>query len=467
MSSNSFSLGCRCLAGVVLVLSGLMQHHSRGEEAWKAGAARVCITPQQYMWMAGYGGRNQPATGKYTDLWVKTLVLEDANRQRAALVSFDLIGIDRELATSVCSRLEERFGLARHQIALCFSHTHSGPVVGRNLEPLHYRQLDAGQQALVDQYAKALVEHVVTCVGKAIEDLEPASLSWGSGTATFAVNRRNNPAAQVPDLREKNALKGPHDHDVPVLAVRTPAGRLKAVAFGYACHATVLSDLSWCGDYPGFAEQELLERYPECVPLFWAGCGADQNPLPRRQLELAQEYGRQLANAVSEVLAGEMEPLAGRLSTAFREVPLELDEIPGDDHWRQAAESGNRHEQARAGMFLERIEAGQPLPEIYPYGVGVWVLGDRIEWVFLGGEVVVDYALRLKSERAGRRTWVAGFSNDVMAYIPSLRVLEEGGYEGRTAMLYYGLPTAWAPQVEETVIDTVTALTAEAQKQAQ
>jgi hypothetical protein len=75
--------------------------------------------------------------------------------------------------------------------------------------------------------------------------------------------------------------------------------------------------------------------------------------------------------------------------------------------------------------------------------------------VFLGGEVVVDYALRLKAELGRETTWVAGYSNDVMAYIPSRRVLAEGGYEGAGAMLYYGLPATWAESVEEKIIDAV------------
>jgi len=67
--------------------------------------------------------------------------------------------------------------------------------------------------------------------------------------------------------------------------------------------------------------------------------------------------------------------------------------------------------------------------------------------------VVVDYALRLKKELGA--VWVAGYSNDVMAYIPSLKVLKEGGYEGGGAMVYYGLPAVWAPRVEEMIVDAV------------
>ena len=73
----------------------------------------------------------------------------------------------------------------------------------------------------------------------------------------------------------------------------------------------------------------------------------------------------------------------------------------------------------------------------------------------LGGEVVVDYSLRLKTELGEGNTWIAGYSNDVMAYIPSERVLKEGGYEGAGAMVYYGLPSPWSEEVEEAIIRTV------------
>jgi hypothetical protein len=82
-------------------------------------------------------------------------------------------------------------------------------------------------------------------------------------------------------------------------------------------------------------------------------------------------------------------------------------------------------------------------------------LGDGPRWVILGGEVVVDFSIRLKSELDPERTWVAGYANDVMAYIPSLRVLREGGYEGAGAMLYYGLPSAWNEEVEKSIVQEV------------
>jgi hypothetical protein len=186
--------------------------------------------------------------------------------------------------------------------------------------------------------------------------------------------------------------------------------------------------------------------------LFWAGCGADQNPLPRRKVELAEQYGRQLADAVDRVLAGVTAPVDGDLEASYREIDLPFAPLPTREELLRQAESSNKYEAQRGRLLLARIHAGQPLSPTYPYPVQCWRLGRDVQWLALGGEVVVDYALRLKAELGRERTWVAGYTNDVMAYIPSRRVLAEGGYEGGGAMLYYGLPTVWAPEVEELIV---------------
>jgi len=424
--------------------------------SWRAGLAQVTITPKDPMWMAGYGGRDHPSEGKLTDLRAKALVLEDAQGQRAVLVTMDLIGTDRGLMQTVCGQIEKQHGLRREQIALCASHTHSGPALSGNLSPLHYLVVDRQQQHFIESYTAELEERLVEVVANAMEDLRPVRLSWGSGRATFAVNRRNNrPEHLVPQLRAEGRLAGPSDHDVPVLAVRDDDGQLKAVVFGYACHATVLSFYQWSGDYPGFAQLELERAFPDCQAMFWAGCGGDQNPLPRRSVELAQDYGRQLATAVQEALHGEMRPVAPSLAACYREIDLPLGEMPTRDQIETDAGSDNRFVAARAKMLLDRIDRAGELSKTYPYPVQTWRLGDEIQLVILGGEVVVDYALRLKSELRGTRTWVAGYANDVMAYIASRRVLAEGGYEGASAMIYYGLPASWAPESEEMIVEEV------------
>ncbi|HYT93447.1 MAG TPA: neutral/alkaline non-lysosomal ceramidase N-terminal domain-containing protein [Gemmataceae bacterium] len=446
---------CVCVAlSLGVAPAGAQQPRPDGWKGWRAGAAKVNITPAELMWMSGYAGRTKPAEGKLTDLWAKALVLEDPSGRRAVLVTMDLVGIERALSVEVCQELKQKYGLAREAILLSVSHTHTGPVVRSNLNVMY--QLDAKQQKQVADYAKVLHANLVRVVGDALKQLAPAELSWGIGKTTFAVNRRTNKEADVPKLRASGLLKGPVDHDVPVLAVRAPKGELRAVVFGYACHATVLSFYQWSGDYPGFAQIELEKAHPGMVALFWAGCGADQNPLPRRTVGLAEEYGRKLAGAVEDMLAAPLTPLGdGKLGVAYAEIDLPFADLPSREQLVKDSLSKSKYEAARAKLLLKQMAEKGSLRGTYPYPVQVWQMGPELTWVALGGEVVVDYALRLKQEIGPGKTWIAGYCNDVMAYIPSLRVLKEGGYEGGGAMVYYGLPTVWGPRIEELIVAAV------------
>jgi hypothetical protein len=427
-------------------------------DGWKAGTAAQKITPERPMWMAGYGSRDHAATGFLNDLWAKVLVLEDAKGTRAAVITLDLVGIAPDVADPVCAQLEAKYGLPRANVAICCSHTHSGPVVGINLRTLHRDQIDEEQKRLSEEYAAKLKTTLVELVGRALAALAPGELAYGTGTATFAANRRNNKEPDVPKLRAEGKLAGPFDHDVPVLKITDAAGKLTAVLFGYACHATVLAGYEWSSDYPGFAQSALEEKHPGAAALFFAGCGADQNPLPRREVALARRYGEQLAAAVDNVLEQTLKPLEAKIEVAFTPVPLDFAHVPSREEVEADGKSADRYVSARAKLYLEWLDAGKPIPASYSYPIQVWRLGGELAFVTLGGEVVVDYALRLKEQHGHERTWVAGYANDVMAYIPSRRVLVEGGYEGGGAMVYYSLPSPWAPTVEERIIEAVNSL---------
>ena len=419
-----------------------------------AGFARAVITPEQPMWMSGYGARDRPAEGTCTDLFVKAMALGEP---AVVLVTLDLVGIDRETTGRIVRRLGDECGLPRERVAINTSHTHSGPVFGMTLPAL--REESADEAAARAAYTRLVEDRVVECAAAALADRRPARVSWGRGTCSVAVNRRENKEAEVPALRAAGRpLRGPVDHDVPVLAIHDEAGHIRAAVFGYACHATVLGFYQWCGDYPGFACLEWERRHPGATAMFWAGCGGDQNPLPRRTVDLAMAYGGRLADAVDAVLdAGALRPVTGPVAAGYTEVPLDLAEIPDRATWARAVEAGDRFEQLRARAMIARLDREGRIEGRYPaYPVQVWRLGtDGPRWVFLGGEVVVDYAVALKAEWGRDTTWVAGYSNDVMAYIPSRRVLREGGYEGGGAMVVYGLPAPWAPNVEATILGAV------------
>ncbi len=417
---------------------------------WRAGVAKIAITPPVGVWMSGYGSRTKPAEGKVHDLWAKALVLQDSAGKRCVLVTMDLVGIDRELSVAVCKAIEAKHQIPRASVMLAVSHTHCGPVVGNNLRAMY--SYDDEQHKLVGAYAKELQANLLRVVDLACDKLFAADVSHGVGQATFAVNRRNNKEPDVPKLRDEGRLVGPVDHDVPVLCVRDADRRIRAVVFGYACHATVLSFQQWCGDYPGFAQIELEAALPGAVALFAAGCGADQNPLPRRTVALAEQYGKELAQGVRSVLNAPMTKLEPRLKTAYAEIALPYGELPSRETLVKDSLGKDLFVAGRAKLLLDEIEKRGTLRKTYPYPVQTWQLGG-LAWVALGGEVCVDYALRLKATHGP--LWVTGYANDVMAYIPSLRVLKEGGYEGATSMIYYGLPASWGPRIEEMIVDAV------------
>ncbi len=425
---------------------------ARGE--WKAGAARATITPKKPVWLAGYAARNRPADGALHDLWVKALAIEDAAGWRGVLVTADLCGFSREMCDDLYAALRREHGLDRMQVVFAASHTHSGPVVRGSL--LDCYPLDDKQLAAIEEYTRELERTVVATVGKALASMAPATLSAGEGTATFAVNRRNNREADVVHLREKGEIQGPSDHSVPVLAVRSREGGLTAVVFGYACHATVLDTYVWCGDYPGFAQIAVEKAHPGTQAMFWDGCGADQNPLPRRSVELCEKYGTILARGVEDVLRGPMRPLKPILEAGYQCIELRYEKSPTATELESAAkQDGPAGRWAR--RMLGRLRAGEVFETSYPYTVQAWRLGGDQLWVFLNGEVVVDYAIRLK-KALGHRVWVTAYTGDLMGYIPSRRVLREGGYEA-TRLDLFGHPAhSWESEVEEKVVDAVRGL---------
>lgn len=434
--------------GLALFVGGVA---SAAPPAWKAGLAKTKITPDTGLWMAGYASRQRPAEGTLHDLWLKALALEAPDGQRGVVVTSDLLGFPKSMSDKVLAELG-RHGLARAQVMLSASHTHTGPVLRGALYDIY--PLDDAQRARIEAYSGRLEKQVVETVLAALQRLGPATLQAGEGEAAFAANRRNNREADVVELRAQGqSLQGPSDHRVPVLAVRSAAGQLQAVVFGYACHATTLSSYEWSGDYPGFAQLALEAKYPQAQAMFFAGCGADQNPMPRRTVDLCRQHGDALAAAVAAVLGSPMRPVEPRLRTAAALVDLPLEPLPAREELAALAARSD-YEGRWASRLLAELDKGIVFPTSYPYPVQVWRLGQDQLWIALGGEIVVDYALALKA-KYGPQTWVAGYCHDVMSYIPSQRVWQEGGYESG-AFAVYGIPARrWQAGLEDQILGTI------------
>jgi neutral ceramidase len=250
----------------LIILSGidsLAQNNSINYN-WKAGVSTVKITPSEAMPMAGFAARTHSSEGILHDIWAKALIIEDSKGKRAVMISSDLLGFPKVMSDLIRDRIKTQFGLGRDQILLNSSHSHSGPVIGDALTDVYL--LDNQQVASVINYSKNLEDQIVKLVGDAIKNMEPVELYSQNGVTRFQVNRRNNNANLLTQLTE---LQGPNDFAVPVLKAVTAKGNLKAIAFGYACHPTVLSGYDWSGDYPGFAQIELEKDHPGTTALFF------------------------------------------------------------------------------------------------------------------------------------------------------------------------------------------------------
>lgn len=389
---------------------------------WKAGTASVVVTPEKFLFMAGYAARKKPAEGKVQDLFAKALAIEDTQGHRLVIVTSDLIGIPQAVRHAVAERVEKAHGLGSEALLMNASHTHCGPSMRVNAPTEQELQKPLALESY--EYTEALKEKFVKVIGDALSAMQPARLTWNKARCGFAMNRRRDYTLpdDHPNAKKAPNPDGPVDHEVPALRVEAPDGTLRAVLFGYACHNTSLGFYNWCGDYAGYAQEYLQQHRPDFTALFLMGCGGDQNPYPRRSevvpgisdLELAQQHGRSLANAVEVAITANPKPVTGPIRAAYEEVELAY---------------------------------ASPSRPTHMYPVQVIRFGNDLTFIALGSEAVVDYSLRFKREFAGPSgIWVAGYSNDYTGYMPSLRVLKEGGYEAAAG---------WAEDVEDRIAKKV------------
>jgi neutral ceramidase len=411
---------------------------------WRVGLAAIDITPSPGVWMAGYAARTMPADGTSLPLHAKAAAFEDADGRTAVLVTLDLLGLTGPVVERIATAVQRRHGLSRDALLLCSSHTHSGPVIDDQLAVAY--DLTPAQWDAVRESTRRIEGQVVDVVGRALDRRQPARLGTAQGEAGFAANRRTQ---FTPD--------GPVDHAVPVLSIERPDGSLAGLLFLYACHNTTLP-AEWTryhGDYAGVAQAELERRHPGVTAMFVTGCGADANPRPRGTEALVTAHGRALADAVDRARS-DTQPVRGALRSAFARCDLAYAPAAGAAHWTGLLDDENVYVQRHARLMLDVLAREGALPASEPAPVHVLRLG-AMDLVTLGGEVVVDYARAVKAAH-GDRVWVAGYTDEVFGYVPSERILREGGYEGGGAMLYYGRPGPFAEGVEAALVNTIARL---------
>ncbi len=446
-----------CLS--VLVAAYAPSALGAGDESavWKAGVARADTTPAAPVQMAGYASRTSPSQGIDHPLFAKALALTDSRDHRLVVETCDIIGFRRSFTKRVTDRVTTRFGLPREDVVLFASHNHAGPALVELTDGPGAPARSGFENNVA--YTRSLEDKIVALIGEALARMEPVSLSFGVGRAHFAMNRREQTANGIKLGKNPAGLT---DESVPILRVQKANGQLLAIVFGYACHNTTLRPdmMNIAADFAGYAQDRVEADYRGVTALFVTGCAGDADPHPFGTLAMAKEHGEELGGAVKFVLDHPtwMTSLTGPLRTAYAETSLRFRGPTDRTSYEKLLNDPNQGRRQHAARMIKMIESGKPIATEYPfYAAQAMALGDRLTVVALSGEVVVDYAIRLQKELGGdnRSFWVAAYANDMLGYIPSVRVLKEGGYEGGEAFFGSTWPRPLADDVEATVVNAV------------
>ena len=440
-----------------------MEGKSPGDTAsdassWRVGLSRVRITPEGPIPMCGYSPHL--SEGVLDDLFAKAMVIDDGHEGHVVLLTADLLFFRQPFSDAVCQRIIAKTGLERCQILLSASHTHAGPVFGLkdpdrfDLEPEHRKS--------VDRYTHKLLDQLVDLVVSARNNMQAASIAWGTGQVKFVMNRRTITDHGV--VMAANP-EGEMDPVVPVLRVDDSEGRTRAIVFGCACHPVTLDgqNRKISGDYAGFAQQYLERQYPGTQAMFVIGCGGDANPHPRGgadQEVLARQHGEELGREVERVAFGRTTPVHGPLRPLLAWTDLPLECSFSRQQLAQLATDGctpwHRH---NAQALLSIVDRNEPLPVHYRAAISLWQFGEDLTLVGLPGEAVAGYVYLLKDALGPDRLWVAAYTNESFGYLPTKAVLAEGGHESMGLTLDVGF---FAPMVEDVVVDSVRQLALQA-----
>lgn len=438
------------------------------DETVPIGVARIDITPDSPIRLTGYASRKTESEGVALRLWAKALAIGgDAGEGPAVLMMVENCGVPASLAAEVAGRLEAKARVAPQRVVICSTHTHAGPWLTGFAKALLSDSLPPEHRSHMERYERQLVDKMEQVALAALAARRPGRLAWGEGLVRFAMNRRPiNKDGKCPGLGVNPG--GPTDHSLPLLCATDAAGKIMAIVVNYACHCTTIGgDFNRIhGDWAGMAQEYIEAEHPGATALVCIGCGADANPEPRGKAEMTGPHGRAVADEVNRLLRGKLIPVCPKLAARRLEFSLPFDKLPTRQELEARAAAAHQPKTTsaqkafarQAADSLAELDHGRPLPAGIDYSVTAWSFGNDLAMVFLPGEVVVDYALRLKRELDGARLWVTAYANDVPCYIVSRRVLAEGGYEPDYSMIYYGRPTRLSPAVEDKIVNAAKSL---------
>ncbi|MCB9875521.1 MAG: neutral/alkaline non-lysosomal ceramidase N-terminal domain-containing protein, partial [Planctomycetaceae bacterium] len=435
---------CQRLALFLLAIQFPFAALAQDAATYAVGVSKVDITPDYPIRLNGFGGRREESVGISQRIYARAIAISRADDPPLVLVAVDSLGIRIGMADEVARRLKERFDVPRDQFVVTFTHSHCTPKVNGSSDNIFSQPIPPEHQEHIDQYTRELTDNIEQAAVAAIQSRQPSKLSWGVGNVGFAKNRRTP--------------GGPVDHDLPMLVIRNAQDdQIRAIYVSYACHCVTLSFNQISGDWAGYAAEMIERTAPGAMAIISIGCGSDSNPssgVTGDKVEIAESQGAEIATEVGRLLQTTLKPVTGTPHATLNRILLPLNDPPSKEQLQSLAKKGGPAGY-NATTQLARLERGEPLLTAIDYPIQTISFGDDLSMVFLAGEVCADYALRLKQELNRERLWLNAYSNDFCSYIPSERLVVEGGYGGGGEIPYFALPSTLKPGLEQLIVDEV------------
>lgn len=409
----------------------------------KLGTCKSNITPQKSVPLAGFGRPDRNSAGVYDDLYMSTFALEN-NGKNVIIICCDLLGIAPDLVDKYKRIINDKFGFEEQDVLFSCSHTHSGPQLTSNMLYLI--------GTLDEDYEKLFERKVVESVRTAISSKEEVETYIGKSTANIGINRRRitNGVYDFAPFED-----GVNDKDV--IAVKFVSGdKIKGLLFNHTCHASTIDTDYISADWPGRAKKWLHKSIGDDVVIgFMQGCCGNirtrtikDNNFCEGKVEDIENFGKQVADSVVEILNNPMIKIEPEISTKLMHIQLPLNGVPSKDYLEDKLKNGYEYEKAWAKIQIQNYDS---LKSSVPYSIHKIDLSNDFCIVALNGEVCVEYSLYVKELLKDRITLVSAYSDGTLAYIPTDIMLDQGGYEPVDSTYWYKLPSPFGKGVEGTL----------------
>lgn len=407
-----------------------------------AGCSKVKITPPVGTPLDG-NVRDRGCEGVHDDIYAKSLVLSDGEKE-IAIVSCALCAIPGDMVKKIRKIVKEKCALPEENILICTFHTHSGPSTG-----VIFKEVN-------EDYLFSLPEKIALSICEAKQNIRKVEVKFGSGEENALPHNRR---IKMKDgslrmnwedlsLDEIDAPAGPVDPEVGVVIIEELNGKPIATLINYTCHPAILAGDNFLvsEDYPGYT-MRLIEKEKGGICLFTNGAAGNINhinifdPDQRRGFYEAERLGTILGKKVLSIISTAKPIPIEKLKMIREEIELPLRKIPiseiekakklieGKEVKKISMVDGLSDEvYAEQILTLSKIQEKSVLSEIQAISLG------NIALASIPGELFVEYGLEIKKKSPFPHTFIIGYANDYVGYIPTSKAFEEGGYEVRTGI---------------------------------